>query len=90
MRMLTQPGDLVLDIFAGSNTTGQVAESEGRRWLAFELSREYLVASAFRFLEAENTRRDMLDLHHRILAGQTVDLSDYLPQRDFLPNVVGG
>ncbi len=25
IRMLTQPGDVVLDIFAGSNTTGQVA-----------------------------------------------------------------
>ena len=30
IRMLTAPGDLVLDIFAGSNTTGQVAEAEWR------------------------------------------------------------
>ncbi len=31
IRFLTEPGDLVLDIFAGSNTTGHVAECEGRK-----------------------------------------------------------
>jgi site-specific DNA-methyltransferase (cytosine-N4-specific) len=51
IKYLTDPGDLVIDIFAGSNTTGQVAESLGRRWIAYELSREYLAASAFRFME---------------------------------------
>jgi len=48
-RFLTQPGDLVLDPFAGSNTTGQVAQSLGRRWLGFELDEEYLRVSALRF-----------------------------------------
>jgi site-specific DNA-methyltransferase (cytosine-N4-specific) len=51
IKYLTEPGDLVVDIFAGSNTTGCVAEELERRWLAFDLSREYLAASAFRFLE---------------------------------------
>jgi DNA modification methylase len=51
INMLTEPGDLVLDIFAGSNTTGQVAQSEKQLWLAFELSSEYVVCSAFRFLD---------------------------------------
>jgi site-specific DNA-methyltransferase (cytosine-N4-specific) len=41
---------MVLDIFAGSNTTGAAAESLGRRWIAFELEQSYLAASAFRFL----------------------------------------
>jgi len=36
IRFLTEPGDLVLDIFAGSNTTGHVAECEGRKWLALK------------------------------------------------------
>lgn len=49
IRMLTDPGDLVLDPFAGSNTTGRVAEDLGRRWLAFELKDDYLRASALRF-----------------------------------------
>lgn len=50
IELLTDEGDTVLDIFAGSNTTGAVAERLGRKWLAFELEREYLAASAFRFL----------------------------------------
>jgi site-specific DNA-methyltransferase (cytosine-N4-specific) len=41
----------LVDIFAGSNTTGAVAESSNRRWIAFEKQQDYLVASAFRFLD---------------------------------------
>jgi DNA modification methylase len=41
--------DLVVDPFAGSNTTGAVAERMGRQWLAVELQAEYLEASKFRF-----------------------------------------
>jgi adenine-specific DNA-methyltransferase len=33
----TQPGDLVLDSFAGSGTTGAVAQKMGRRWIMVEL-----------------------------------------------------
>jgi site-specific DNA-methyltransferase (cytosine-N4-specific) len=51
IKMLTDEGDLVVDIFAGSNTTGHVAETLDRKWLAFDLSQEYLRASALRFLE---------------------------------------
>lgn len=46
---LTDPGDLVLDFFAGSNTTGAAADASGRRWIAFDTSRDYLAASIFRF-----------------------------------------
>jgi DNA modification methylase len=49
IRMLTEPGDVVLDPFAGSNTTGRVADDLGRQWLGFELDREYLEISALRF-----------------------------------------
>lgn len=51
IRMLTNPNDLVIDIFAGSNTTGYVCEQEQRRWLAFEQMPEYLNASIFRFMQ---------------------------------------
>ena len=51
IKMLTEPGDLVLDIFAGSNTTGRVAERLARQWLSFDNSLEYLKASVFRFIE---------------------------------------
>ncbi len=50
---LTEPGDTVLDIFAGSNTTGAAAEAAGRRWLAFEEDRTFLSASAFRFISGQ-------------------------------------
>lgn len=40
---------IVLDIFAGSNVTGQVAEEVERPWLAFEIVSEFLEASKFRF-----------------------------------------
>ncbi len=50
---LTEPGDVVLDIFAGANTTGFAAEVSQRRWLAFEKEQDYVAASAFRFLEKD-------------------------------------
>jgi adenine specific DNA methylase Mod len=35
--LATKPGDIVLDSFAGSGTTGAVAHKMGRRWLMVEL-----------------------------------------------------
>lgn len=84
IRMLTNPGDVVLDIFAGSNTTGQVAEAEGRRWLSFELLPEYVAASAFRFLAKENTHDEMHEIYERIESGQSVDVGERIAQRDLL------
>jgi DNA modification methylase len=49
VKMLTVPNDLVVDPFAGSNTTGAVAEDLDRRWLASESVEQYLLASRFRF-----------------------------------------
>lgn len=37
LEIATQPGDLVLDSFAGSGTTGAVAHKMGRRWIMIEL-----------------------------------------------------
>ena len=78
IRFLTEPGDTVLDIFAGSNTTGAVAEAEGRRWLAFEQDREYLAASVFRFLPKGAAPERLLEAHGRVAAGEEVALSRYL------------
>lgn len=49
IKMLTTPGDLVMDTFAGSNTTGAVAEELDRRWIAFDNVEEYLKGSQYRF-----------------------------------------
>jgi DNA modification methylase len=78
IRFLTDPGDLVLDIFAGSNTTGSVAESIDRRWLSFESCREYVAASTFRFLRREVDAETMKQLYVDIAEGSAVDLAPYL------------
>jgi site-specific DNA-methyltransferase (cytosine-N4-specific) len=49
MEFLTEPGDLVLDPFAGSNTTGAVAEVMKRRWIAIEANPVYVAGSRSRF-----------------------------------------
>lgn len=53
IEFLTDAGDLVLDPFAGSNTTGAVADSLNRRWLSFEVSKEYARDSELRFKDPQ-------------------------------------
>lgn len=55
IKLTTEPGDLVLDPFAGSNTTGAVAERLSRRWIAMDQVEEYLRASTFRFEESNQS-----------------------------------
>lgn len=45
VRLLTDPGELVLDPFAGSNTTGAVAETLGRSWISIEKDLRYILGS---------------------------------------------
>ncbi len=73
IQFLTDPEDVVLDIFSGSNTTGQVAEELGRHWISMELNREYAALSAVRFMEGwsdDEVRRAVA----RLDAGEVVDL----------------
>lgn len=49
IEFLTDPGDLVFDPFAGSNTTGAVAEAQQRRWIAIDQNLDYLLGSRGRF-----------------------------------------
>jgi len=62
LKFLTDPGDVVLDPFAGSCTTGEVAENMGRRWLAVEREPAYLRGAQFRFEELwdDDRRRAIL------------------------------
>jgi site-specific DNA-methyltransferase (cytosine-N4-specific) len=83
IRLLTDPGDLVVDIFAGSNTTGMVAEAEGRRWLAFELNREYVAASLLRFMPKGLPVSRMKELHEAVLRSEPISIEEetgYQPQ----------
>lgn len=49
IKFLTDKGDLVVDIFSGSNTTGYAAELLGRKWFSIELDQDYVATSSFRF-----------------------------------------
>ena len=49
IKFLTDEHDIVLDPFAGSNTTGSVAETLQRRWMSFEINENYLIGSKYRF-----------------------------------------
>ncbi len=49
IEFLTDKRDLVLDPFAGSNTTGFAAQELRRRWLSIELDTKYIETSEARF-----------------------------------------
>lgn len=49
IRMLTNRGDLVVDPFAGSCVTGEVAERLQRRWVCVELIPDYVEGAKGRF-----------------------------------------
>ena len=72
IKFLTEPDDLVVDIFGGSNTTGQAAEALCRRWKSFELNQEYVAASSFRFAESADRAFSAYDA---IMRGEYIDMS---------------
>lgn len=84
IRLLTDRGDLVVDIFAGSNTTGCVAERLGRRWRAFEERLDYIAASVFRLLPADLSEGQVREAYDKILKGETVQISGYVRQHSLL------
>jgi DNA modification methylase len=49
IRMLTDPGDLVIDPFAGSCVTGEVTERLSRNWICVELQEDYVESALARF-----------------------------------------
>jgi site-specific DNA-methyltransferase (cytosine-N4-specific) len=60
INLLTDPGDLVLDPFAGSNTTGAVADQLERRWISIEINREYAEDSKVRFEQPSDPMASLL------------------------------
>lgn len=49
VKFLTCEGDLILDPFAGSNTTGFVADQMKRQWISIELDEAFATAGVLRF-----------------------------------------
>ncbi|MEX0775282.1 MAG: site-specific DNA-methyltransferase [Phycisphaeraceae bacterium] len=54
IRFLTDPGDAILDIFAGSGTTGEAAENLGRQWRTIDRDANYVKTSIFRFVSDQS------------------------------------
>lgn len=54
IKFVTNEDDVVLDPFAGSNTTGFAAELLNRKWIAIEINEPYLNGSKIRFDEEPN------------------------------------
>jgi DNA modification methylase len=75
IQFLTDPGDVVLDIFSGSNTTGFVAEQLQRKWLSMELDRDYAALSAVRFMDGWSDS-DIRTSLAKITAGAPLHLKD--------------
>lgn len=77
IRFLTDPNDLVVDIFSGSNATGWAAESENRHWISFDTEVDYVATSAFRFLDKGTKIETLQEVYAKIKAGESLDLNKY-------------
>lgn len=62
IRLLTDPGDVVLDPFAGSCVTGEAAEYMLRRWMCCEISEPYLEGALARF-EQQPERKSKIGVY---------------------------
>ncbi|MEW8522567.1 MAG: site-specific DNA-methyltransferase [Candidatus Thiodiazotropha endolucinida] len=51
IKFLTDPNDLVLDPYSGSNTTGHACEDLGRQWISVEPNTDYIRGSIGRFTQ---------------------------------------
>ncbi len=76
IKFLTEPQDIVLDIFAGSNTTGFAAECENRRWMSFESNAEYVATSVLRFAEKTSSHQELQKACDSISKGEIVDVAE--------------
>lgn len=73
IKFLTDPEDMVVDLFSGSNTTGRAAEALGRCWVSMELDREYAALSAVRFMDGWS-KDEVRRVIGRLDAGEVVDI----------------
>jgi site-specific DNA-methyltransferase (cytosine-N4-specific) len=71
IKFLTEPNDVVLDIFAGSNATGSAAEKLKRYWIAIEKEKEFTISSAFRFINKLEKDR-IVELFNKLITSEDV------------------
>lgn len=61
----TKPGDVVLDPFFGTGTTGAVAKKLGRQWIGIEREEEYIKYAQKRISAAEVCAEDTITLANK-------------------------
>jgi len=57
IKFLTAPRNIVLDPFAGSNTTGAASERLRRRWISIEANSDYIKGSRGRFAKSSKKKK---------------------------------
>ena len=62
----TNSGDLVLDPFCGSGTTGVLCARLGRRFVGFELDEKYLAVAIKRIEDEVMSQQSRLDYQHKL------------------------
>jgi len=67
IRFLTNENDTVFDPFAGSNTTGMVAEVLKRKWVSSEFNIDYIKGSLIRFFDEDKSKHIIKKLAKRSL-----------------------
>jgi modification methylase len=76
----TKPGDIVLDPFFGTGTTGAVAKRLGRQWLGIERDPDYVAAASERIARVQPLAPDALETARskrtepRVAFGQIIEL----------------
>jgi DNA modification methylase len=88
IRLLTEPGDTVVDFFSGSNTTGSVAEEEGRSWVSCELDPQFARLSGVRFMDGWSAE-DVRAAWDTLKAGTAVDFTSWRPESAATKRTVG-
>ena len=75
----TKPGDVVLDPFFGTGTTGAVAKMLGRRWIGIEREADYRAAAEARIARVRPADAAALAaLHEQLFSTGTPDLRSRL------------
>ncbi len=76
----TDPGDVILDPFFGTGTTGAVARRLGRRYIGIESRAEYVELARTRLhrVEPESDVRDVLDVRDRRRSAPRVSVGSLL------------
>jgi hypothetical protein len=62
LRLYTRPGDVVMDPFNGIGSTGYEAVRQGRKYLGFELKKEYAAHANANLLDAEKSAMDLFNM----------------------------